>query len=207
MLTKQTFCSSAEGVPRQKFLKPRVNYTAQPSLLTPLTPAHRPSALHHDADGMCQAHRRSWETAEDCRMLISEACSFGRYTHIITKSPAHCSGFAIPITKGLCFISRVKNLKSLIQLCVRFKTLHLIFCTRELVFCIFRLANSCLHTKEYFLPRETIPGTKRKIGTKICAAPLSLPTGVYLASGLGGQEGKARGRWKSLNWSHQGESV
>lgn len=30
--------------------------------------------------------------------------------------------------------------------------LHL---ARDLVFCIFRLAKSCLHTEEYFFPRET----------------------------------------------------
>ena len=41
LLTKQAFHSSAEGVPGQRLLRPRVNYR-HGSVFTPLTPAQRP---------------------------------------------------------------------------------------------------------------------------------------------------------------------
>lgn len=82
LLMKQAFHSSAEGVPNQRLLRPRVN-CRHGSTFTPLTPAQHPCSSPPGC--WWQAHQGSWETAEDCRMHVSEAHSFGHYTDIITN--------------------------------------------------------------------------------------------------------------------------
>ena len=86
LLREQAFHSLAEGLPRQRLSRPRVNYrhgSVFSLWLLPSTPAGHPPGCQ--SNGMCQAHCGRWETAEDCRMHIAEALSVGHYTHIRTN--------------------------------------------------------------------------------------------------------------------------
>lgn len=186
-----------KGFPSQRLLRLRVNYRHNSTFTThPSDSCPEPPRLSIMLPMTCARHiteaGRQWKTAE--RSSWSPRF-WTLYTHY-NKSPTLLSSRD-------SFISLVKNPKSFIQVCVRFRTLHLLFCTLPEILCfVFSGWQKAVFTqRNIFFPER--PGIKWKTGTRICAAPLTLPTDVYLASGVGGQEGKVRGRWKSLNWSHQ----
>lgn len=117
-----------------------------------------PASLHHDA-GWHVPHT-SWKLGDSWRLQNAHFWSpqVGMlYTHY-NKSPARYSGLVIAIIKGLCLISLVKKTKSCIQLHVRFRTLHLIFCTSAEILCfVFSGWQTAVSTQRNIFARRDHP--------------------------------------------------
>lgn len=134
-----------------------------------------PAALHHYADGMCQAHLGNWGDSWRLQSAVWDII------HALQQITSTLLGTCNCYHQGPLVYFMGQNLPKfhsamcMIQDTTR-DTLHLRFC-----FLHFQAGKQLYPHRGIFLPRETIPGTKCKTGTKICAAPLSLSTGVYLA--------------------------
>lgn len=154
LVTKEAFCSST-GVPRSSFwrltAKARLSLHRSPPWLLPRLSA----VLRQDADQRAPSTSQGlgdswrWQNAHFSSLEI-------RTLHTeYNKSPAIYPGLLTSIIEGLRFISLIQKKLYYSTPCeIRDIGSDILHLSRDLVFRIFSLANSCFHTEEYFCPER-----------------------------------------------------